>query len=90
MDELSLYRIIRTEKLTGGVDDLPIEYIAYKDQEGEFHMETFPSQDPLARKLGLASSSGRRNWSASLTGDRGLPKNAPPPRRIFITLMCDV
>ncbi len=44
-----IYRIVRTEKLTGpGGDDLPVEYVSYKNQEGEFHMETFPSQDAMA------------------------------------------
>jgi 5,5'-dehydrodivanillate O-demethylase len=44
-----IYRIVRSEKLAGpGGGALQLEYIAYKNQEGEFHMESFPSQDAMA------------------------------------------
>jgi 5,5'-dehydrodivanillate O-demethylase oxygenase subunit len=43
-----IYRIIRTETASARGDDLPIEMISYKDGEGEFHLENFPSQDAMA------------------------------------------
>jgi 5,5'-dehydrodivanillate O-demethylase len=44
-----IYRIVRMDNrrdANGG--DLPVEIIAYKNDAGEFHMETFPSQDAMA------------------------------------------
>ena len=44
-----IYRVVRTQgpvSFDGG--DLPVEYVSYKNDEREFHMESFPSQDAMA------------------------------------------
>jgi len=45
-----IYRIIRTneEPRAATGNDLDIFYVTYKNEEGEFHMENFPSQDAMA------------------------------------------
>jgi 5,5'-dehydrodivanillate O-demethylase len=45
-----IYRIIRLNAGRGqrGPDDLPVEYVVTKNQDGEFHMDNFPSQDAMA------------------------------------------
>jgi 5,5'-dehydrodivanillate O-demethylase len=44
-----IYRVIRMleGRKTSG-DDLDVEYVTYKNDEDEFHMENFPSQDAMA------------------------------------------
>ncbi|MGH7772760.1 MAG: Rieske 2Fe-2S domain-containing protein [Candidatus Binatia bacterium] len=47
-----IYRIVRLNANKGlsgkALDDLPIEYVMTKNEEGEFNMDTFPSQDAMA------------------------------------------
>lgn len=46
-----IYRIIRLHGEKSGqkdADDLPVEYVATKNDDGEFHMDHFPSQDAMA------------------------------------------
>jgi 5,5'-dehydrodivanillate O-demethylase len=43
-----IYRVIRSEKAAASGDGPPVEYVTYKDGDGEFHMENFPSQDAMA------------------------------------------
>jgi 5,5'-dehydrodivanillate O-demethylase len=44
-----IYRVVRTNEATrADGNDLEVVYVTYKDNDGEFHMENFPSQDAMA------------------------------------------